>query len=45
LVSASEDLVIDGGEVETGENVVDIPEEAAAFTVAWHPSQYLLAYA
>ncbi|KAJ9585200.1 hypothetical protein L9F63_003003 [Diploptera punctata] len=45
LASASEDLVIDVGEVETGEKVVDIPVEAATFTVAWHPSQYLLAYA
>jgi len=45
LASASEDLVIDVGEVETGEKVVDIPVEAATFTVAWHPSQYLLDYA
>nr|CAD7449932.1 unnamed protein product [Timema bartmani] len=45
LASASEDLVIDIGEVETGEKVVDIPVEAATFTVAWHPTQYLLAYA
>lgn len=45
LASASEDLVIDVGEVETGEKVVDIPVEAATFTVAWHPSQYLLAFA
>ncbi|XP_046480721.1 THO complex subunit 3 [Neodiprion pinetum] len=45
LAAASEDLVIDIGEVETGEKVADIPVEAATFTVAWHPKQYLLAYA
>lgn len=45
LASASEDLLIDIGEVETGEKVIDIPVEAATFTVAWHPKQYLLAYA
>ncbi|KAI4477852.1 hypothetical protein M0802_011167 [Mischocyttarus mexicanus] len=45
LAAASEDLVIDIGEVETGEKIADIPVEAATFTVAWHPKQYLLAYA
>ncbi|KAE8741770.1 THO complex subunit 3 [Frankliniella occidentalis] len=45
LASASEDLLIDIGEVETGLKVCDIPVEAATFTVAWHPSQYLLAFA
>lgn len=45
LASASEDLVIDVAEVETGCKVVDIPVEAATFTVAWHPKMYLLAYA
>ncbi|CAB0041922.1 unnamed protein product [Trichogramma brassicae] len=38
-------LIIDIGEVETGEKVTDIPVEAATFTVAWHPKQYLLAFA
>lgn len=37
--------MIDIAEVETGEKVADIPVEAATFTVAWHPKQYLLAYA
>uniref|UniRef100_A0A1B6GJ84 Uncharacterized protein n=3 Tax=Proconiini TaxID=565685 RepID=A0A1B6GJ84_9HEMI len=45
LASASEDLVIDIAEVETGAKVGDIPVEAATFTVAWHPKMYLLAYA
>ncbi|XP_014214100.1 THO complex subunit 3 [Copidosoma floridanum] len=45
LAAASEDLIIDIGEVETGEKVTDIPVEAATFTVAWHPKQYFLAYA
>ncbi|XP_046383965.1 THO complex subunit 3 [Ischnura elegans] len=45
LASASEDLVIDIGAVETGEKVADVPVEAATFTVAWHPRLYLLAYA
>lgn len=45
LASASEDLVIDIAEVQTGEKVVDIPCESPTFTVAWHPSKYLLAFA
>lgn len=45
LASASEDLIIDIGETETGEKVADISVDAATFTVAWHPKQYLLAYA
>ncbi|XP_014257168.1 THO complex subunit 3 [Cimex lectularius] len=45
LASASEDLFIDVSEVETGLHVTDIPVEAPTFTVAWHPKQYLLAYA
>lgn len=45
LASASEDLVIDIGDTETGEKVADIALDAATFTVAWHPKQYLLAYA
>jgi len=31
--------------VQTGEKIADVPVEAATFTVAWHPKQYLLAYA
>uniref|UniRef100_A0A1B6MD23 Uncharacterized protein n=1 Tax=Graphocephala atropunctata TaxID=36148 RepID=A0A1B6MD23_9HEMI len=45
LASASEDLIIDIAEVETGAKVGDISVEAATFTVAWHPKMYLLAYA
>ncbi|XP_054265480.1 THO complex subunit 3 isoform X1 [Macrosteles quadrilineatus] len=45
LASASEDLMIDIAEVETGAKVGDITVEAATFTVAWHPKLYLLAYA
>lgn len=33
------------GYVETGDKIADVSVEAATFTVAWHPSQYLLAYA
>ncbi|XP_026482820.1 THO complex subunit 3-like [Ctenocephalides felis] len=45
LASASEDLLIDIGHTETGEKIADISVDAATFTVAWHPKQYLLAYA
>ncbi|XP_059473059.1 THO complex subunit 3 [Neocloeon triangulifer] len=45
LASASEDLIIDIGDVESGEKVTEITVEAATFTVAWHPKQYLLAFA
>ncbi|XP_077287861.1 THO complex 3 homolog tex [Arctopsyche grandis] len=45
LASASEDLIIDIGDTETGQKIADIPVQAATFTVAWHPSLYLLAYA
>jgi THO complex subunit 3 len=45
LASASEDLIIDIGFVETGDKIADISVEAATFTVAWHPSMYFLAYA
>lgn len=45
LASASEDLLIDIAHTETGEKISDIAVDAATFTVAWHPKQYLLAYA
>jgi len=45
LASASEDLVIDIGYVETGEKIKDITVEAPTFTVAWHPKRHILAYA
>ncbi|XP_076465754.1 THO complex subunit 3-like isoform X1 [Babylonia areolata] len=45
LASASEDLVIDIAEVETGEKIHEIPCDTPTFTVAWHPKRHLLAYA
>ncbi|XP_071946995.1 THO complex subunit 3-like [Antedon mediterranea] len=45
LASASEDLLIDIAEVETGEKVAEVSIEAPSFTIAWHPSRYLLAFA
>jgi len=45
IASGSEDLLIDIAVVDTGEKVRHIPVEASTFTVAWHPTQYLLAYA
>ncbi|KAL3865004.1 hypothetical protein ACJMK2_006640 [Sinanodonta woodiana] len=45
LASASEDLVIDVANVETGEKIIEVPCEAPTFTVAWHPKRHLLAYA
>uniref|UniRef100_A0A8W8IJ87 THO complex subunit 3 n=1 Tax=Magallana gigas TaxID=29159 RepID=A0A8W8IJ87_MAGGI len=45
LASASEDLIIDIAEVDSGEKVTEITCEAPTFTVAWHPRRPLLAYA
>ncbi|KAG1667545.1 THO complex subunit 3 [Nymphon striatum] len=45
LASASEDLVIDIAEVETGLKAAEVPCESPTFTVAWHPKRYLLAFA
>lgn len=45
LASASEDLVIDIADVETGEKIADVPCESPTFTVAWHPKRHLLAFA
>ena len=45
IASASEDLVIDISHVESGESIAEIKTEAPTFTVAFHPKQYLLAYA
>uniref|UniRef100_A0A2C9K355 Anaphase-promoting complex subunit 4-like WD40 domain-containing protein n=1 Tax=Biomphalaria glabrata TaxID=6526 RepID=A0A2C9K355_BIOGL len=45
LASASEDLVIDIAEVETGEKLHQITCDSPTFTVAWHPKRHLLAYA
>lgn len=45
LASASEDLLIDISWIDSGERVAEVPVEAPTFTVAWHPKQYLLAFA
>lgn len=45
LASASEDLFIDISAVETGERIAEVACTAPTFTVAWHPSEYLLAFA
>ncbi|XP_062620543.1 THO complex subunit 3-like, partial [Saccostrea cucullata] len=45
LASASEDLIIDIAEVDSGEKITEITCEAPTFTVAWHPKRPLLAYA
>lgn len=45
IATASEDLLIDIGFVETGEMVHQISTQAPTFTVAWHPKKNLLAYA
>jgi len=45
LASASEDMKIDIGHVETTEKIAEIGVDSPTFTVAWHPSRYLLAYA
>lgn len=45
IASASEDLMVDVAEVETGEKIVEIPCESPTFTVSWHPKRFLLAYA
>ncbi|KAL1115432.1 hypothetical protein AAG570_007462, partial [Ranatra chinensis] len=45
LASGSEDLFIDIADVGSGERVAEVPVDAPTFTVAWHPRQYVLAYA
>lgn len=45
LASASEYLLIDIAQVETSAKITEIPVETATLKVAWHPKQYLLAYA
>jgi len=45
LASASEDHFIDIACIETGEKIGDIQLESAAFAIAFHPKEYLLAYA
>ncbi|KAI7693214.1 THO complex subunit 3 [Sarcoptes scabiei] len=45
LASASEDMFIDVAFVETGERICAIQTDSPTFTIAFHPKQYLLAYA
>jgi len=45
LASASEDMRIDIGHVETTQKVAEIAVDSPTFTISWHPSRYLLAYA
>ena len=45
LASASEDMRIDIGHVGTTEKVAEIAVDSPTFTICWHPSRYLLAYA
>lgn len=45
LASASEDLFIDIAYMHTGEKVAQVTTQAPTFTVAWHPTKHLLAYA
>ncbi|KAL1435092.1 hypothetical protein MTO96_001635 [Rhipicephalus appendiculatus] len=45
LASASEDLLIDIADVETGEKIFEVPCESPTFTIAWHPKRHLLAFA
>jgi THO complex subunit 3 len=45
LASASEDTYIDIADAETGEQVHAIATKVAMNSIAWHPSQLLLAYA
>ncbi|KAK2154221.1 hypothetical protein LSH36_274g04026 [Paralvinella palmiformis] len=44
LASASEDLVIDIADVETGEKITAVQCESPTFTVAWNPRKPLLAF-
>ena len=39
LASASEDMKIDIGHVDTTEKIYEIPVDSPTFTVAWHPSR------
>ncbi|ODM93044.1 THO complex subunit 3 [Orchesella cincta] len=45
LASASEDLTIDISHVETGEKVCDFPVENPTFTISFHPTRNILAFA
>ena len=39
LASASEDMKIDIGHVETTEKIAEIAVDSPTFTVSWHPSR------
>ena len=45
LASASEDMRIDIGHVDSTEKVAEISVDSPTFTISWHPNRYLLAYA
>jgi len=45
IASASEDTFIDIADVQTGEQVHAVPTRVAMNSIAWHPTQLLLAYA
>ncbi|CAG7721404.1 unnamed protein product [Allacma fusca] len=45
IASASEDLTIDIAHVDTGEQVAEITVDSPTFTVAFHPSKNILAFA
>mmetsp|Transcript_11624 Transcript_11624/g.30280 ORF Transcript_11624/g.30280 Transcript_11624/m.30280 type:complete len:319 (-) Transcript_11624:132-1088(-) len=45
LASASEDAFIDIADVDSGEQIHAISSSVAMNSIAWHPTQYLLAYA
>ena len=40
LASASEDMRIDIGHVETTQKVAEIAVDSPTFTISWHPSRY-----
>ena len=44
LASASEDMRIDIGHVETTQKVAEIAVDSPTFTISWHPSRYLQTY-
>ena len=44
LASASEDTFIDITSVKTGEQIAAVACEAASFSIAFHPQQYVLAF-
>ena len=41
LASASEDMRIDIGHVETTQKVAEIAVDSPTFTISWHPSRYI----